>query len=70
MATFSVTFSTDNAAFQDGYGGSEVARILTEVAVKAQQHGIESLSEVMRLRDYNGNRVGFAIWQEEDGEQP
>ena len=50
---FSLTFSTDNAAFEDYGRGHEVARILTAVASAAGDgltHGT--------VRDVNGGTVG------------
>lgn len=51
---FTLTISTDNAAFADDEG-AEVARILREAA-----DAIEGEAEqVGHLYDVNGNRVGF-----------
>jgi len=44
---------TDNAAFDDGYKGMELGRILREIA-KGIEHGQESGT----ARDINGNIVG------------
>jgi hypothetical protein len=53
MASFTFTIVTDNAAFEDGNLGDEIARIMREVAERVErgdEHGI--------CRDVNGNRVG------------
>lgn len=57
MSTFSVHFETDNAAFQDGDGPAEIARILRRVA---------DLVELNRtsnpVYDINGNALGQFDW--------
>lgn len=56
MAVFKLRFDTDNAAFDDGNGQAEIARILRELADKiAGQHGEEGAG---RVHDINGNSVG------------
>lgn len=50
---FSLTLDTDNAAFEDGLTGHEVARILRSAADRLEQ-GEDS----GQLRDVNGNTVG------------
>ena len=63
MATFKVEIETDNADF-DGRRVPEIRRILHDVC--------DRLSELepgdrLKLRDVNGNRVGFAeLTTEED----
>ena len=50
---FTLTIETDNAAFGDGDGRAEVARILRDIADKVgvwQSYG--------RCMDSNGNNVG------------
>lgn len=62
MQTFSLHLSTDNAAFggEDGFGpGYEVARILRDLAFRVET-GLYP-DEILRLRDTNGNRVGYAV---------
>ena len=53
---FALTFSTDNAAFEDG-AATETARILREIADR-----IEAGDMGGAARDANGNTVGvFAL---------
>ncbi len=58
MAKFDVALCTDSAAFSDG-PGLEIARILRELADEVESG---NLTPVIRLRDINGNRVGFASY--------
>lgn len=59
--TLTITIATDNAAFEDDNLRHECARILREAA-----NNLEGTALVMfRLRDINGNRVGWL--QLEDG---
>jgi hypothetical protein len=53
MKKFMLIFDIENAAFQDGSGREETARILEKVAeqVKAGINGD-------KIRDVNGNTVG------------
>lgn len=61
MSKFTLTLSTDNAAFDDGNQAGEIARILTTVADRLRADGSAAFDGgVIRLTDYNGNRVGFA----------
>ncbi len=48
-----ISFSTDNAAFQDGNESSEIIRILREISEKID-HGIDG----GLVRDINGNQIG------------
>lgn len=52
---FNLHISTDGAAFDDA-PAFEIARILREVAQSIEEDGHERIG---RLRDINGNRVGF-----------
>ena len=56
MSSFTLTFSTDGAAFAD-HPGTEIARLLRQTAadVDVALHD----DSVVRVRDVNGNRVGF-----------
>lgn len=63
MSSFNVHIATNNAAFKDDHGEDdrraervEVARLLRQVADQLDDTSIG----VMRLRDINGHRVGFA----------
>ena len=61
MSRFEMTFSTDNDAFADGNRAREIARILTDISNRLRMEGMSAFEGgVIRLRDYNGNRVGFA----------
>lgn len=63
MSTFTLILNADNAAF-DGNASGEIARILTEVADKIRAEGGAAFDGgVIRLRDFNGNRVGFATME-------
>lgn len=50
--TFSLTFETDNAAF-DGFEATETCRILRDVARRIEGGDLDG-----PVRDANGNRVG------------
>lgn len=51
---FIVKFDIDNAAFQDGFGREETARILEKIAEQVQEG-----SNGAKIRDINGNTVGY-----------
>jgi hypothetical protein len=53
VSEFRVSIRTDNAAFEEGDRGAEVARILRDVADRLED-GFEAGS----VRDINGNLVG------------
>lgn len=63
MSTFTLTFNTDGAAFEED-PTIEIARLLREAAQRVDgaffAHG-----NVMRLKDINGNRVGFFVHEDE-----
>ena len=59
MSMFQITFSTGNAAFAEGFA-YEVENIMDQVADQ-----LEAGQEFGRLRDSNGNRVGFWVHGEE-----
>lgn len=68
MTTFTLTINADNAAFCDENGdpdqyarGAEVARILRHVA-----EGVDQGFLAIYLNDINGNRVGYAEFDEAD----
>ena len=63
MANFTLTFATDNAAFDEGNLHVEIARILRDVADTADS-GINLTGRIM-IRDINGNRVGSFGVQED-----
>lgn len=48
-----IEFETDNAAFGDGNGPYETARILRQIADRIEAGATEG-----GAHDYNGNRVG------------
>lgn len=66
MSHFAVHISTDGAAFADGNRNIETARLLRELADNLEIHGDVDL--LVRLRDVNGNRVGFATFNAPDEE--
>ena len=58
MSKFEVVFSTDNTAFSESFP-DEVGFVIGQV-LRAVSDG----EDFVRLRDSNGNRVGFFIHQE------
>lgn len=60
---FSVNIHTGNAAFE-GDPGPELASILIDLANRLNNVPLEC-DQPIRLRDVNGNRVGFAVLAEE-----
>jgi hypothetical protein len=66
MSRFNVVFSTDNDAFHidddtaldERQTADEVARILRQLAQNIENTG--RVSEMFRIRDANGARIGFA----------
>lgn len=60
MAKIIITICTDNAAFEDT-GGSEVARILRELA---DDYDNEGFHVYKKLRDINGNSVGNTTFKD------
>ena len=56
---FTIEIQCDNAVFEDNMRG-EVARILKEAILKLEY----DFKEVFPLHDNNGNRVGFASFDE------
>jgi hypothetical protein len=66
MSNFTLTIDTGNDAFADGNWSGEIARILSEVANDLTLYGRSAFDNgVIRVRDVNGNRVGFASLDEE-----
>ena len=64
-----IEIETGNEAFADGNEAAELARILREAARK-----IENGHTEFKLRDYNGNRVGYCEYEpgeydEDDAEE-
>lgn len=58
MTQFTLTISTDNAAFDDGNLGPEVARILRDAAARVEYGDVREPGDERGLRDANGNTVG------------
>jgi hypothetical protein len=69
MSHFAVHIGTSNDAFSlEDNGSAEVARILRELAdVIEEEQGSRG---IYRLRDVNGNRVGYATFHEADEPNP
>jgi len=63
---FEINISVDNAAFEGEGREEELARILSELAGSLATDTRLVPDEPIRLRDYNGNRVGYAILSPED----
>lgn len=62
MAKFTLRVNTEGDAFQV-QRSAELVSILRGLADKIDAHGLVE-GELFRLRDSNGNRVGFAIHEE------
>ena len=56
---FRLAIECDNAAFEAGNEGMEVARILRELADRVESRG-DFEGCAFRLMDFNGNGVGYA----------
>jgi hypothetical protein len=65
MSHFAVHIATTNAAFEDDAAPFEIARILRELADRVESDP----DDLIRLRDINGNRVGYATFHEPDNDQ-
>ena len=57
---FVITINMSNDAFQDGGNGTEVARILEDLASETRYEELDSIGVWCTLRDINGNTVGKA----------
>jgi hypothetical protein len=55
-----ITINCDNAAFEEGMEGLEVARILREVARKVEYADLD-VSLDFSVLDSNGNKVGRVV---------
>lgn len=67
MSTFEITIDTDNAAFDED-PTIEVARILRSIAADITTYGEAAFDDgIIRLRDANGNRIGFAVLDATEG---
>lgn len=67
---FELHMSTDNDAFAQDVQG-EVARILLRLSKEISTGDAELVpNQPIRLRDVNGNRVGYAILQPDDEPSP
>lgn len=53
-----IEINTDNAAFEDGFAGTETARILHDIA-RTFENWPGSNSFSVGVRDINGNKVGM-----------
>lgn len=64
MATLTLKFSTDNAAFGETVGetAEEIARILEHLAADIRERDYEFVNDeqTIPLYDGNGNKVGIA----------
>ena len=69
MSKFTVTITTDNAAFADDDLGPELARILRRLADTLASCSRADI-DAYNLRDINGNRVGAADFYDDDGDLP
>lgn len=62
---FTLNIDTDNAAFQDGDGNAEIARILRDLAERFDISG--RTTDNGTVRDTNGNTVGAYVVDMADG---
>ena len=60
MAKLTLTIDRDNAAFDDGNDGRELARILRALASRLEGDAVGFGGDVS-LFDLNGNRVGACL---------
>lgn len=60
---FIVAFNTNNDAFDAEDGDREIARILRKIADDLEA-GQATYDVPQRIRDINGNRVGYWAWGE------
>ena len=60
MAKLEIQFATDNAAFADGNGEAEIARILRALADKIEDGGRDDMQ--IYLADLNGNGIGHCYY--------
>lgn len=65
MPTMTVRFGMDNAAFDPEIRGYEVARIFRQLAQDVEGDELAT-GRIIRIRDVNGNRVGYLAVEEED----
>ena len=66
MAHFTINISTDGAAFDGQDLPFEIARILTDIALKVDNRGVD-IGYFQTIRDINGNDVGRWALKEDDG---
>ena len=65
MAKFTIILDANHAAFDDGNMQYEIARILRNIADKAESAGFSGFFET--IRDINGNDVGRYAMKNDDG---
>lgn len=66
MASFTFCVSTDGAAFRDENNeldSTEVVKLLQRAA-NTVESGVTA-NQIYRMRDTNGNRVGYFVFQED-----
>jgi len=65
---FQIEISTDNSAFLDDEEtfdpAPELARILSGLAERVERGELRWPDQPIRLSDFNGNRVGYAVLSE------
>jgi hypothetical protein len=61
--TFTLTVNTDGAAFTENRD-TEIVRILRVAADLVESEGLLNGMDLRRIRDVNGNRVGFFAIEE------
>jgi len=60
MAKLTLEFKTDNAAFTDGNGEAEIARILRTLASRIEDGGRDDMH--ILVSDLNGNAIGHCYF--------
>ena len=66
MASFTVSFNTNNSAFDDGYDGrAEIEAVLTDLADRVfRTEDVKGL-----IRDSNGNTVGSWRYERDEDDE-
>jgi hypothetical protein len=68
---FKILMSLDNAVFEGDNVGEQVAGILADLASRISEQNRKYLAGNgcrMHIRDVNGNNIGFAYFEIDDGE--
>ena len=63
--SFTVKFETDNACFAENQR-KEIAVTLVRLANKLHKSSDEVLEDTITIVDYNGNKIGTAVYTENE----